>query len=93
MLGCWQDNGLPPREVLWENIAQATLDALQEIFPGYVFRPESFTLDSAIDRLVALALKQTHNNVAAAARLMGMTRDQLRYRLKMALQNRPEVSR
>ncbi len=58
--------------------------------PGYVFGAESFSLQSAIDRLVALALKQTNNNVSAAARLLGITRDQLRYRLSESPQARPQ---
>ena len=41
-----------------------------------------FTLDQAIDDLVACALRETNHNVAAAARRLGVTREFLRYRLK-----------
>jgi ActR/RegA family two-component response regulator len=38
-------------------------------------------LESAIGLLIQRALKQTDNNVSAAARLLGVSRDYLRYRL------------
>jgi len=38
-------------------------------------------LEEVINRLIALALRQTDNNVSAAARLLGVSRDYLRYRL------------
>ena len=45
--------------------------------------PESgFSLDAAIDELVASALRQTGQNVSAAARRLGVTREFIRYRLK-----------
>jgi two-component system response regulator AtoC len=47
----------------------------------YVFPAEGFSLEMAIDRLVRHALKQTQDNVSAAARLLGVTRDYLRYRM------------
>src|SRR5262249_36598102 len=40
-----------------------------------------FSLEESINRLIQHALKQTHNNVAAAARLLGVSRDYVRYRL------------
>ncbi|MFM8335437.1 MAG: sigma 54-interacting transcriptional regulator, partial [Opitutaceae bacterium] len=43
--------------------------------------PEGFVLDQAIDALVARALLQSEGNVSAAARLLGVTRDYVRYRL------------
>jgi DNA-binding NtrC family response regulator len=44
--------------------------------------PESgFSLDAAIDELVDLALRETGNNVSAAARRLGVTREFIRYRL------------
>lgn len=48
---------------------------------SFQFPPQGFALEAAIDRLVRHALKQTENNVSAAARLLGVTRDYLRYRL------------
>jgi DNA-binding NtrC family response regulator len=47
----------------------------------FVFTGEGdFSLEEAINRLIQHALKQTHNNVSAAARLLGVSRDYVRYR-------------
>jgi DNA-binding NtrC family response regulator len=44
--------------------------------------PESgFSLDEAIDALIAEALRESNQNVSAAARRLGVTRDFVRYRL------------
>ena len=48
---------------------------------GFVFPEEGFGLEDAINRLVQLALKQSDSNVSQAARLLGVTRDFVRYRL------------
>lgn len=45
------------------------------------FPAEGFSLEAAVLRLIQHALKQTDQNVSAAARLLGVTRDYLRYRL------------
>ena len=45
------------------------------------FPPEGFSLEDATALLIGRALKQTGNNVSAAARLLGVSRDFLRYRL------------
>jgi DNA-binding NtrC family response regulator len=45
------------------------------------FPPEGFVLDDAILRIIQAALDQTDQNVSAAARLLGVTRDYVRYRL------------
>ncbi len=47
----------------------------------YVFPAEGFSLEEGIMRLIQHALKQTNQNVSAAARLLGVSRDYLRYRL------------
>ncbi|HUG09674.1 MAG TPA: sigma-54 dependent transcriptional regulator [Opitutaceae bacterium] len=44
--------------------------------------PEGFVLDELIDELVRKAIQQTGGNVSAAARLLSVTRDFVRYRLK-----------
>jgi DNA-binding NtrC family response regulator len=49
--------------------------------PAYRFPDEGFDLEKAIRRLIDHALEQTDNNVSAAARRLGVTRDYLRYRL------------
>ena len=44
--------------------------------------PESgFSLDATVDELIAEALRETGNNISAAARRLGVTRDFVRYRL------------
>ena len=47
----------------------------------FSFPPQGFSLEDSINRLIQLALKQTNNNVSAAARLLGVSRDYVRYRL------------
>lgn len=49
--------------------------------PGFVFPEEGFKLEEAINRFVQLALKQSGHNISRAARLLGVTRDFVRYRL------------
>jgi DNA-binding NtrC family response regulator len=49
--------------------------------PDFVFPAEGFKLEEAIGVLVRQALKQSGGNVSAAARLLGVSRDYLRYRL------------
>lgn len=48
---------------------------------GYIFPPEGFSLEGAIMRMIHHALKQSKENVSGAARLLGVSRDYLRYRL------------
>ena len=48
---------------------------------SYHFPDQGFDLEKAIRRLIDHALKQTGQNVSASARLLGVTRDYLRYRL------------
>jgi DNA-binding NtrC family response regulator len=49
--------------------------------PDFRFPPEGFVLEEAMAVLIGRALEQTGNNVSAAARLLGVSRDFLRYRL------------
>jgi len=60
--------------------------------PGYSFPPEGFFLEEAINRLIQLALKQTNNNVSAAARLLGVSRDYVRYRLSSQKGENPKAA-
>lgn len=48
---------------------------------AWQFPSRGFDLDQAINRLIQHALKQTGDNVSAAARLLNVSRDYLRYRL------------
>jgi two-component system, NtrC family, response regulator AtoC len=48
----------------------------------FIYPPEGgFSLEEAINRMINHGLKQTHSNVSAAARLLGVSRDYIRYRL------------
>jgi transcriptional regulator with GAF, ATPase, and Fis domain len=49
--------------------------------PAFRFPVEGFALHTAIDRLMRLALRQSQGNISAAARLMGVPHDFIRYRL------------
>ena len=50
--------------------------------PGFVYPETGFSLEAAIDKLVAVAVQQAEGNVSAAARLLGVSRDVVRYRIK-----------
>lgn len=50
--------------------------------PKFAFPAQGFDLEAAINRLIQLALAQTSGNVSAAARLLGVSRDYVRYRLE-----------
>ena len=50
--------------------------------PGFVFPESGFSLEAVIDRIVAQAVQQAEGNVSAAARLLGVSRDVVRYRIK-----------
>jgi DNA-binding NtrC family response regulator len=52
------------------------------VSPEFQVPAEGFLLEAAIDALIRRALTQTAGNVSAAARLLGVTRDYIRYRLK-----------
>ncbi len=47
-----------------------------------VFSADGFKLEAAITRLVQLAMRQTNQNVSAAARVLGVSRDYVRYRVQ-----------
>src|SRR4029077_15830677 len=49
--------------------------------PDFRFPAQGFSLESALGLLIQQALKQSGNNVSSAARLLGVSRDYLRYRL------------
>ena len=48
----------------------------------FVFPESGFNLEVAINLLVERALRQSDGNISAAARLLGVSRDYVRYRLK-----------
>jgi DNA-binding NtrC family response regulator len=49
--------------------------------PAFSLPEEGFKLDETIQQWIEMALKATGNNVSAAARRLGVTRDYMRYRL------------
>lgn len=49
--------------------------------PGFDFETGEFVLEDAVNRLVQLALKKAGGNASKAARMLGVTRDFIRYRL------------
>ena len=49
---------------------------------SYQFPERGFQLEKAVERLIAHAMKQTGNNVSATARLLGVSRDYIRYRVE-----------
>lgn len=50
--------------------------------PDFVFPDQGFSLEDGINRIIQHALNQTNQNVSAAARLLGVSRDYIRYRLQ-----------
>jgi two-component system, NtrC family, response regulator AtoC len=58
-----------------------TVEHTEWLNPNFRFPAEGFALDDAVAVLIGRALRQTGDNVSAAARLLGVSRDFLRYRL------------
>jgi two-component system, NtrC family, response regulator AtoC len=56
-------------------------DELDWLNPAFRFSPQGFTIDTAINRLIRLAMEQAGENISAAARLLGVPHDFIRYRL------------
>jgi DNA-binding NtrC family response regulator len=48
----------------------------------FVFPESGFSLETAVDEVVQRAVRQANGNVSAAARLLGVSRDVVRYRLR-----------
>jgi DNA-binding NtrC family response regulator len=55
--------------------------------PAWRLPEGGFSLDGVVEQLVAEALRETGNNVSAAARRLGVTREFLRYRLASTRQS------
>jgi DNA-binding NtrC family response regulator len=60
----------------------ALLGSSEWLNPNFRFPPQGFDLEAAIVRLIHQALAQADGNASAAARLLGVSRDYLRYHLK-----------
>jgi two-component system, NtrC family, response regulator AtoC len=82
------------RAIVFEGGAELNLEQLQTpidpnkpvahtdwLNPNFRFPEEGFVLDDVVALIIGNALKQTGDNVSAAARLLGVSRDFLRYRL------------
>ena len=61
---------------------------------SFVFPEQGFSIEEAILRIIQHAIKQAGGNLSAAARLLGVPRDYLRYRLerKTSPENGPAAS-
>ena len=71
------NNGLPFDQLHLKPVG----DTKDWLVDGWHFPEEGFSIDEANLRLIHLALAQAGNNVSAAARLLGVNRDYIRYRL------------
>lgn len=60
--------------------------------PAFRFPEQGFQLEEAITRLVRRAVDQSGGNVSAAARLLGVSRDVVRYRLEAKAEKVAEKS-
>ncbi len=77
-----EDSGGPGRlERAGNSTDLRGLDTDQWLNPAFRFPADGFSLEEAINRMIALALQQTNGNVSGAARLLGVSRDYVRYRL------------
>ncbi|MBL9135807.1 MAG: sigma-54-dependent Fis family transcriptional regulator [Verrucomicrobiales bacterium] len=63
-------------------LSPTAMAAEEWLNPAFEFPGQGFSLEEAIDRLVKKAVDQADGNVSAAARLLGVTRDVVRYRLE-----------
>jgi len=95
------------RALVFEEADELELCQLMAVTPGgqkppggheswfsaaYVFPPQGFSLEGAIHHLIERALRQSGQNVSAAARLLGVSRDYVRYRLAGKNHNDPPGS-
>ena len=55
----------------------------------FVIPAEGFSIEAAMMRLIHHAMKQSGENMSAAARLLGVPRDYLRYRLERKQRDEP----
>jgi two-component system, NtrC family, response regulator AtoC len=70
------------RGLAFEHLGDDAKSSLTWLRAGFVFPESGFQLETAIDELVAHAVKQAEGNVSAAARLLGVSRDVVRYRMR-----------
>lgn len=77
------------RGLLFSHLGQATGIGAGAAWlrDDFVFPENGFSMETAIDELVERAMKQANGNVSGAARLLGVSRDVVRYRLKGQREN------
>ncbi len=63
-------------------VARVEAGTVEWFNPTFRFPAEGFSLEAAIDRLVRHAVAQSGGNVSGAARLLGVSRDVVRYRVE-----------
>jgi DNA-binding NtrC family response regulator len=76
-----EDGPLELRQLQMASSGALPSDAGGWFNPAFTFPPQGFNLEAAINHLIHRALDQTDQNVSAAARLLGVSRDYVRYRL------------
>jgi DNA-binding NtrC family response regulator len=75
---------LEPRDILIDEMAQKPADAAH-------FLPEGMTLEQWEDEMIREAMRRAAGNKSQAARLLGLSRNALRYRLsKLGIPDEPE---
>ena len=74
----WSLIGLPDPSEITSN-EKAMSGALN---PKFKFSGEGFSLEATINEIIQRAIDQAEGNVSAAARLLGVSRDYIRYRQK-----------
>lgn len=72
----------PEDGLTFRSLPAATRSEAGWLNEHFRFPDEGFSLEQAIDTLLRRALDQSGGNVSAAARLLGVSRDYVRYRLK-----------
>jgi transcriptional regulator with PAS, ATPase and Fis domain len=74
-----ESNSIEPESLTISNqFGDPPLDGTQQ----FIIPPDGINLEDVERRLITAALKQAGNNKSKAARLIGLTRDTLRYRLE-----------
>ena len=69
-------------EPLGEQKNNAFLSENDWLNPSFVFPTDGFNLEKEMLRLIEHAISQVNGNISEAARLLGVPRDFIRYRLQ-----------
>jgi two-component system response regulator AtoC len=73
-----------------QHVANPPIDQPQTLGSRFQLPPEGVVLDDVEMSLVRQALQRSHGNQTRAAELLGISRDQLRYRLKKLEEQAPQ---